>query len=212
VFDYPGLKSNGDLKDEVEQLRRWLARFVPELERKLEDLGTDNFRTAYNERQEGITPTNGATNQRSTSAAVAEHLLDKNNPHQVTAAQLKNTGSGIISRETDNGWVMNLYGLMIEAKYVLVEAVSGTETAVTGLYTRDVDLGDWDVPFGSLSAAWVRISSEDGWTGSHWDVDEESCGSVSIYGTRATTAETLVIIYGIGGTNDGGPKETNSIS
>ena len=212
MFEYPGLKQDDNLKDEVENLRLWLSRFVPELERKLEDLGTDNFRTAYNERQEGITPTNGAAKQTSTSAAVAEHLLDHNNPHGLTIGQLKNTGSAIVARETDNGWVMTMLGLMIQAKYVLLEAVSGEETQVTGLNVRTVDLGDWDVPFGSLSAAWPRMVSEDGWIGSHWGPDEETCGTVTIYGTETDTAETLVIIYGIGGMNDGGPKETNTIA
>ena len=75
MFQYPG-SGQDNVKEDVRRLRQWLNQFLPELEHQLSNLGTDNFSTAYNERMEGVTTMTGAGKQKTTSEALAEHLLD----------------------------------------------------------------------------------------------------------------------------------------
>ena len=45
MFEYPKTQASENLKEDVQEIRRWLSRFVPELEQQLADISTDNFLT-----------------------------------------------------------------------------------------------------------------------------------------------------------------------
>ena len=59
MFNYPGSMPD-NVKEGVDELRRWITKFIPELEQQLSNLGADNFSSAYNERLEGLTALSGA--------------------------------------------------------------------------------------------------------------------------------------------------------
>lgn len=210
MFELPGLNGSGDPKKDLEQVRRWLARFVPELEQQLSNLGTDNFTSAYNERVEGLATLTGAAKSKTTAEAVAEHLLDKNNPHGVTLNQLGHKDPSISMEATDHGWVIKLCGLMIQAKYVQA-SLAPTQTSVSGIYEAAADMGDWDVPFGTLSACWARVTYRHAWVGCVREADEQSAGYVYVYRTNSSI-DPDIVIFGIGGVSDGGEaKESDYV-
>jgi hypothetical protein len=208
MFEMPGLSGNGNPKEDLDRVRRWLMRFVPQLEQELSNLGTDNFTSAYNERLEGLVERTGAEAQKTSAEALAEHILDNENPHKVTLEQLGYTEPQAVWTETEHGWAVTLGGIMLEAMYA---AVSVTGEAAGSLYKATVEPGDWDVPFGSLSTTKVDWIAEAGWIGGRHSQTESSAGAFEIYDTAADMAGTAVII-GIGGVTDGGAKETDIIA
>lgn len=198
MFQYPGVRDRENLKENVAELRSWLARFLPELEQQLSNLGTDNFTTAYNERLEGVTQLSGAGTQKTTSEALAEHLLDRKNPHGVSLAQL-----GFAYKRTYSGWVIRLGPLMLEAKTV---STSGTGAARGSVYSLDVAMGEWDTAFGELYDVWAQATSDVAmsiWGSNCWGADEESAGTVRIFCPVAAVPDCGVTIYGIGRVKDG---------
>jgi hypothetical protein len=198
MFQYPG-SGQDNVKEDVRRLRQWLNQFLPELEHQLSNLGTDNFSTAYNERMEGVTTLTGAGKQKTTSEALAEHLLDYNNPHRVTLAQL-----GLNLRLTDHGWVIMLGGLLIQAKTVTLEAGNGT--AHGSIYRRQMSLGDWDIKFSELLGTWISWSEDAEnsiWGGTSWGAYEESAGETRIYSPVQAFPACRITVYGIGRADDG---------
>ena len=197
MFQYPGLQQKENLKDEVQELRRWLARFVPELEQQLDNLGADNFTTAYNERLEGVTTLSGAGKQKTTSEALAEHLLDTNNPHKTSLFQLG--FSWPVYTETTNGWSLVFGGIMLQAKTVQLDQHSGT--AQNNIYRSDVTIGDWDTEFDTLFSSWAQVHAEGArtqWTGTIWGADKTSAGTVRLLCSGGTYYASDVTIFGIG--------------
>lgn len=197
MFQNPGLREQENLKDEVREIRRWLNRFVPELEQQLDNLGADNFTTAYNERLEGITTLSGAGKSKTTSEAVAEHLLDYNNPHRVSLHQL---GLALPAfSETDNGWALTFGGILLQCR--IVEVTQHTGTARGNVYASDIALGDWDIEFSELMGTWVQAEAETAaivWPGVMWGAGRISAGSTRLYCAGSTVPACSLVIYGLG--------------
>ena len=200
MFQYPGLRPGDNVKDDVKALRSWLARFLPELEQQLSNLGTDNFSTAYNERLEGLTTMTGAGKAKTTSEAIAEHLLDRNNPHQVTLSQLGYQPQTVAVQALEDGMLVTLCGLIIQTKHVTLEAT--TAEAAGSVYAQQITLGDWAVPFEALYAEIPVVSGDGLWAGGITDESNTSAGTLTIYSTAADTSGTVTLI-GIGGPGDG---------
>ena len=199
MFQYPGF-GNENLKENVSELRRWLARFVPELERKLDEIGTDNFTTAYNERVEGVTPVQGTARATSTSAALAEHLLDHGNPHGVTMAQV-----GLVQRaeQDETHSLYQLGPLLVQVMTIEIDAAAAT--AAGSVYKRSVSLGDWAEPFSALYAYGITLEgTANQWAGPMTGADEETCGDIIIYTPTASGSAGSIRIWGIGRSKDGG--------
>jgi hypothetical protein len=196
MFEYPKTQASENLKEDVQEIRRWLSRFVPELEQQLADISTDNFMTDYNERAEGLTQLTGAGAQKTTAGAVAEHLLDRNNPHGVTLSQL----GALRVVNTENGQVIHLCGLMFQVKKLVISA--GEAQAIGNVFYRDVSLGDWDVPFSAIYTEWVDVNSmdqtKDCWLGARRTGGVTGCGRVRLYSAEAAQEAVRVNIYGIG--------------
>lgn len=199
MFELPGLNSNGDVKADVGAIRRYLTRLVPQLEQELANLGTDNFATAYNERIEGLTSVSSAGKSVSTAEAIANHLLDNDNPHKVTAEQL---GLGEQLETTQDGaliWRSRGWQAVVMA----VEVGAGTDEPVKSgeLWVRDVSLGDWPEPFDGLTWWTVQIiGAADGvsFLGRCGGADEEQAGSARVFRTTSADEDMTLLVMGVG--------------
>lgn len=195
MFNYPGSMPD-NVKEGVDELRRWITKFIPELEQQLSNLGADNFSSAYNERLEGLTALSGAGQQKTTSEALAEHLLDRNNPHKVTLSQLGYVAPQLKVEEENGSLILTLCGLMIQLKPIVLEA--GTATAEGRVYKRTVSAGDWEREFGALYGAVPVIKTGAAWLGGYEDADEEHAGTLTLYSAEAAAAAGAATMIGIG--------------
>lgn len=196
MLELPGLNSSGNVKTDLEQVRRYLGRLVPQLERALEDLGVDGLAEQMAIRTQGLEGANGQT----TSGALAGHLLDKGNPHGVTLEQL----GAVRTEEYERGWLVAVCGIGIQCKWLPLEEAAGT--AAGGLYTEDADLGDWGRPFTELYCDWCEVRAadlENVWAGCSAGADEEDAGSVRVFTTGDTVPACVIVKYGIGGISNG---------
>ena len=196
MFEMPGLQSTGDVTKDLDSVRRWLARFVPQLEQILDNLGTDNFTSAYNERLEGLTTLTSAGQQKTTSAAMAEHLLDRNNPHQVTLNQLGYEPPRMQVEEKNGTTILTVSGLMIEIMPVDIEA--GTATAEGNVFKRTASLGNWEQEFEALYIAMAVPYNGDIWLGTRSSADNISAGDVTLYSAAAAQTAAQIYMIGIG--------------
>lgn len=202
MFQYPGTRPGENLKDDVQQLRQWLAVFLPELEQQLANLGTDNFTTAYNERIEGVTGLTGAAKQSTTAAAVAEHLLDRNNPHNVTLRQLGYQGPQVTESE-DGTRLITFGGLTMQVRDVPFEATAAEGSS--RVYRQEISLGDWAVPFTEILAEGTQLAGmTDGWLGAVSGGDLEHCGTAVLYTPTNSAGEGSIQIWAIGRAEDHG--------
>lgn len=201
MFELPGLNSTGNVKQDLDQVRRYLARFVPQLEQELQQLGVDPFASALNERREGLTSLSGAANQTSTAAAVAEHLMDKNNPHGVTLRQLGYTEPQAQVYQMDEGMAITLGGLGIEILQVEVPVM--TAEAEGTITRQDIALGDWPITYDEIYMAGAQLIGIDGWAGAIRDMDTEHCGTAAVYTTAAETAAGIMMVWAIGRYSNG---------
>ena len=196
MFEYPGTQMGDDLYKNVQELRRWLSRFIPELEQQLDNLGVDNFTTAYNERVEGLTTLTGAPGSKTTAEAVAEHLLDRNNPHRVTLNQLGYQAPYVQAQTEDGSTIITLCGMMIQMKPVTISAA--TETASGSVYKRDVSAGDWEIEFEELYMAQPVITDGDLWAGKLTGATETSAGTLTVFSGASASGAGEAKIIGIG--------------
>lgn len=201
MFELPGLNSTGNVKEDLNAVRRYLARFVPQLEQELQALGVDPFASALNERSQGLTALTGAGNQQSTAAAVAEHLLDKNNPHGVTLRQLGYEAPQAQVMYTEEGAVAVLGGLILETRTLEVPAVG--EADESGITRQEIDLGDWPVPMDEIITAGTCLADYDGWAGGISDMDGEHCGTIAVYTTAAENEAGTIAVWALGRQSNG---------
>lgn len=196
MLELPGLNSTGNVKTDLDQVRRYLGRLVPQLERALEDLGVDGLTEQLALRTQGL---EGASDQ-TTSGALAGHLLDKNNPHGVTLDQL----GAVQVEDYERGWLVVICGVGIQCKWLSLDEAAGT--AAGGLYTEDADLGDWGRPFTELYYDWCKVRATDlqnVWAGCSAGADEEDAGHVRIFSTEDPVPACVIVKYGIGGISNG---------
>lgn len=195
MFDYPGSMPD-NVKEGVDELRRWITKFIPELEQQLSNLGADNFSSAYNERLEGLTALSGAGKQKTTSEALAEHLLDRTNPHRVTLSQLGYVAPQLKVEEENGSLILTMCGMMIQLKPIVLEA--GTGTAAGQVYRREISAGDWEREFGALYAVIPVLTGGGAWLGRLLGYDEQSAGSLVLYSATETSSAGAAMIIGIG--------------
>ena len=201
MFELPGLRTTGDVKKDLDQVRRYLARFVPQLEQELQQLGADGYQSALNERLEGLTAQTGARKAQTTSAAVAEHILDTNNPHGVTLRQLGYQEPQAQVYPMEDGTVITLGGLIMEIR--TVEAPAMTAEAEGTVTAQEIDLGDWPVPLEEIMAAGAQLTDLSGWAGAISGMDGEHCGSITVYTAEAETDAGTIQVWAIGRQEDG---------
>ena len=196
MFEYPGSRMGDDLYNDVKDIKAWLNRFVPELEQQLYNLGTDNFTSAYNERVEGLTTLSGAPGSKTTAEAVAEHLLDYNNPHKVTLGQLGYQEPEVQAASGQGSTILVLCGLMIQIKTVEID--EATAEAEGNVFKQSLDTGDWEAEFLEFYGATAVINTGDLWLGGIADASTTSAGTLTIYSAAAAAGEGTATIIGIG--------------
>lgn len=209
MLDLPGLMSSGELKQDVEQVRRYLARLVPQLDQALSNLSTDNFTSDYNALVKGVTDETSANaaEAKTTSEAIARHMRDYENPHHVTLEGLGYTPPHVLTFwETEHGWAAVIgQGLTIQCKKISLEA--GTATGYGSCYYRDVVLGDWDVPTEALYGVYISVTapnlSKAGWCGTVSGASETSAGTARMLYAMSDAQAQEITVYGIGGVSDG---------
>lgn len=86
MFQLPSLTPTGDVRQDLEKMRRYIMAFQSELEQKLYNLSTDNFTSDYNSLKQGISVA-AQDGSGTASENIAAHILNKNNPHEVTLLQ-----------------------------------------------------------------------------------------------------------------------------
>lgn len=195
MFNYPGSMPD-NVKEGVDELRRWITKFIPELEQQLSNLSADNFSSAYNERLEGLTALSGAGQQKTTSEALAEHLLDRSNPHRVTLSQLGYVAPQLNVEEENGSLILTLCGLMIQLKPIVLEA--GTGTAVGQVYRREVSAGDWEREFSALYCAFPILTAGGAWLGRLSNTDEQHAGSLVVFTAAEMGGAGAATMIGIG--------------
>ena len=215
MLELSGLTSSGDLARDVDNIRRYLVRLVPQLQMELENAKTDNYLDAKG-RIVNKMASGKAYDAQTTAQAVAAHLLDKGNPHGVTLAQLGFTFDRAAQATfTETGAVFKIggeHGLQINTQRVSVPVNQWTVTG--GISWAEVNLDAWERPAGVLSFVQAQILGalnnasqrvDDVWCGTIRSFTQEQCGILRLF-KRAETEDATeqedrtvtVVIMGVG--------------
>ena len=107
MLELPGLTNTGDNTRDIDSIRRYLARLIPQLEMELMSAQQDQYLDAYNALSQELGTVNGST----TAGALAQHVLDRGNPHKVTLSQLGFSADDLAKVEIlDKGIVLRIGG------------------------------------------------------------------------------------------------------
>ena len=183
MLELPGMTNTGDDKKDLDAIRRYLGRLVPQLEMELTEARQDGYQNAYNALSQGV----GAADTGSTSGALAEHILARNNPHHVTLAQLGYSADKFITVTfLAAGLMVRLgekKGLQIVCQDVTMTISEWTQHG--GIAYADIEsLGDWEYSFSTLYHENVMMQAgtdKDFWPGPMAGNDGESMGGIRIY-------------------------------
>lgn len=183
MLELPGLTNTGDLRADVDTIRRYLARLIPQLEMELANAEQDDYAEAYNALSQGV----GSANKMSTAGALAAHQLDYANPHRVTAAQLGLDLDKLVSITFVNAGAVFKVGAKrgIQVNIQTMRVTVDTWTQHGGVAYADVDLGQWDavlpVPY------YIHVLADGGVNRDYWagpltgTGDRKDIGTVRIY-------------------------------
>lgn len=213
MLELPGLIGGENPKEDIEALRRYLGRLIPELEQQLINAQQDSYQDELNKRINQVTGVNNGT----TAGALAEHVRDFSNPHRVTLAQLGFSLGKFLSLErAGNGAVIRIgekRGLQINFQHVLTNITEWTQNGGTG--KAEQALGDWSREIPELMAAMPILLGEGQagvWAGALKGATGESMGTLEVFtdlsvdtsegasnsGTKSKTVNFEVIAVGLG--------------
>lgn len=217
MFELPGLNSTGDVARDLDTVRRYLVRLVPQLEMQLEEAKADRYGDAIAMRLNGMAEKKASGVAADGAAALADHILDKNNPHGVTLSQLGLSIDRITQRLTgENGTLIRIggnRGAEIGTQTVRVTVLGENWDPGDALDTVDIDLGLWDQPFTALYQAvpaLTRVTKGTAWLGQYTGWTRQHCGYVRVIRpheededpAEATVLDISMIgmgVYGYGG-------------
>lgn len=191
MLELSGLTSSGDINRDVDNIRRYLVRLVPQLQMELENAKTDNYLDAKG-RIVNKMASGKAEEAQTTAQAVAAHLLDKGNPHGVTLAQLGFSFDRAAQVNfTDTGMVFRSggeHGLQINTQTVTVPVTEWTVTG--GIAWAEVNLDRWEQRAGVISfvqAQALRAQNnasqrvDDVWCGAIRNYTRDECGTLRLF-------------------------------
>ena len=198
MLELSGLTSSGDLARDVDNIRRYLVRLIPQLEMELANAKTDNYLDAKGRIANGMA-SGKPEDAQTTAQAIAAHMLDKGNPHGVTLAQLGFSFDRAAQVNfTDTGMVFRIggeHGLQINTQKVTVPVAEWTVNG--GIAWAEVNLEEWERPTGVLSYAQAQILGaqnnasqrvDDVWCGTIRSFTQEQCGLLRLF-KRAETED-----------------------
>jgi len=184
MLELPGLIGGENTREDLEALRRYLGRLIPELEQQLINAQQDNYQEELNKRINQVT---GVTNG-TTAGALAEHVRDFNNPHRVTLSQLGFSMSKLISMiRTDHGAMIRIgekKGLQINFQTVEVTIEEWMQDGGTAHTEQPINLGQWEMEMPELMAVQITVmsnSDQDVWAGAVKGATGKSIGSVMLF-------------------------------
>jgi len=191
LLELSGLTSSGDLARDVDNIRRYLVRLVPQLEMELENAKTDNYLDAKGRIANGMA-SGKADDAQTTAQAVAAHMLDKGNPHGVTLAQLGFSFDRAAQVNfTDTGMVFRIggeHGLQINTQRVSVPVNQWTVTG--GIAWAEVNLDAWEQRAGVISFVQAQVlhaqsnsgqRMDDVWCGVIRSYTRDECGTLRLF-------------------------------
>lgn len=194
MLEMPGLNNTGDVGMDLEKLRRYLTKLIPQLEMELVNAQQDGYQEAYNAMTKGV----GAVDSNTTAGALVKHELRKDNPHSVTAEQLGLTLGKLVQMTlTETGMVIRVgekRGLQINVQEVQVSVNSWTWNG--GVYYADhVELGNWTEKIPLLYYTGVTLhggNDRDFWPGPMNGATSESIGYIRMYHDGEAPQETEI--------------------
>lgn len=191
MLELSGLTSSGDLARDVDNIRRYLVRLIPQLEMELENAKTDNYLDAKGRIANGMA-SGKADDAQTTAQAIAAHMLDKSNPHGVTLAQLGfSFDRAAQATFTDTGTVFKIggeHGLQINTQKVTVPVTEWTVTG--GIAWAEVNLDAWEQRAGVITFVQAQVlhaennsgqQKDDVWTGVIRSYTRDKCGTLRLY-------------------------------
>ena len=158
MFELPGMTNSGDDKQDLDSIRRYLSRLVPQLEMELMTAREDSYQDELMRQRTGM----GGSNPNGTAGALAEHVLRKDNPHGVTLAQLGFSLDKAVTVEfTQHGMTARIgdkHGVQLEVQKVDANVQQWQVDSGNIVYAA-MALGDWDRPFERIFGARAGISA-----------------------------------------------------
>ena len=180
MLELPGMKTTGNPQADLENIRRYLSRLVPQLEMELLNANQDDYANEYNARAQNL----GTGRSGTTAGALAEHVLDQRNPHKVTLAQLGFSYDKFVTIDpTDKGMVIRAghkAGLQINLQRVTVQA--DVWNVVNQIRYIELELGEWErkLPVPMWVGATIASGGMDCWIGSVSGTLPETSGTTRI--------------------------------
>ena len=191
MLELTGLTSTGDPLRDIDNIRRYLARLVPQLEMELANAGQDNYLDARGRITNGMA-SGKAEEAQTTAQAIAAHMLDKGNPHGVTLSQLGfDFDRAAQVTQTETGAVCKLggtHGVQINTQTVTVPVTEWTVTG--GIAWAEVNLDRWEQRAGVISFAQAQVlhaesnsgqRKDDVWCGVIRSYTRDECGTLRLF-------------------------------
>ena len=191
MLELTGLTSTGDPLRDIDNIRRYLVRLVPQLEMELENAKTDNYLDAKGRIANGMA-SKKADDAQTTAQAIAAHMLDKSNPHGVTLAQLGfSFDRAAQATFTDTGTVFKIggeHGLQINTQKVTVPVAEWTVNG--GIAWAEVNLDRWEQRAGVISFVQAQAlhaesnsgqRKDDVWCGVIRSYTRDECGTLRLF-------------------------------
>lgn len=196
MFELPGMTNSGDDKQDLDSIRRYLSRLVPQLEMELMSAREDSYQDELMRQRTGM----GGSNPNGTAGALAEHVLRKDNPHGVTLAQLGFSLDKAVAVEfTQHGMTARIgdkHGVQLEVQTVDANVQQWRLDSGTIVYAV-MALGDWDRPFERIFGARAGISAantNDVWLSGLTGSGSAAMGTVRLYHTTDSTPDEHGVI------------------
>lgn len=148
MLDLPAMMTTGDAARDLDTIRRYLVRLIPQLEMELAECRADSYGDALARRQNGMAAQRASGEAVTGAEALADHILDRNNPHGVTLAQLGFTTEKLTNvLFTETGVRLRLggkTGLEFVTQTFAVKALADSWTREKAAYYQDIDVGEWE--------------------------------------------------------------------
>ena len=182
MLELPGLTHTGDAAQDLESVRRYLSRLVPDLEMELANLKQDRYQEAMN----ALTQNIGTADKNTTAGALAAHELRTDNPHKVTGQQLGlslgKVCQGTVSRNAMTARIGEKRGIQISAQDMEITVSAWQQHG--GVAYADADLGTWAAQVPLLISVRTDLRGglyQDYWAGCLRGTDRENIGILRIY-------------------------------
>ena len=182
MLELPGMNNTGDVRKDLDAIRRYLTKVVPQIDMELMRAQQDDYTDAMN----ALTQEIGTVDKNSTAGALASHELRKDNPHGVTLEQLGFSMGNFVRVKYTSESLVVMIGDKKGLKIVTQDAVRTVRewTQVGGVSFAEVAVGDWEEKIPLLFYTGVSLRGgvpSDYWAGPLRGTTNETIGTLRIY-------------------------------